>query len=192
MLKKNIPIYLASQSPRRKSLLKQIGLEFKTFSVELNEEILDSEHPIKTVKRLSLEKLKLAETMVSEGIVITADTIVVIDGEIIGKPRTYSEAKVILKRLSGKTHFVYTGYSIKNIVKNKLITDYRKTSVTFRELSNFEINEYVKTGSPMDKAGAYGIQDDYGALFISKINGCYYNVMGLPLSKVFLSLKEVM
>ena len=192
MLKKNIPIYLASQSPRRKSLLKQIGLEFKTFSVKLNEEILDGEHPIKTVKRLSLEKLKLAETIVSEGIVITADTIVVIDGEIIGKPRTYSEAKVILKRLSGKTHFVYTGYSIKNIVKNKLITDYRKTSVTFRELSNFEINEYVKTGSPMDKAGAYGIQDDYGALFISKIIGCYYNVMGLPLSKVFLSLKEVM
>ena len=192
MLKKNIPIYLASQSPRRKSLLKQIGLEFKTFSVKLNEEILDGEHPIKTVKRLSLEKLKLAETIVSEGIVITADTIVVIDGEIIGKPRTYSEAKVILKRLSGKTHFVYTGYSIKNIVKNKLITDYRKTSVTFRELSNFEINEYVKTGSPMDKAGAYGIQDDYGALFISKINGCYYNVIGLPLSKVFLSLKEVM
>jgi septum formation protein len=192
MLKKKIPIYLASQSPRRKSLLKQIGLKFKTFSVELDEEILDGEHPIKTVKRLSLEKLKLAETIVSEGIVITADTIVVIDGEIIGKPRTYSEAKVILKRLSGKTHFVYTGYSIKNIVKNKLITDYRKTSVTFRELSNSEINEYVKTGSPMDKAGAYGIQDDYGALFISKINGCYYNVMGLPLSKVFLSLKEVM
>ena len=192
MLKQNIPIYLASQSPRRKSLLKQIGLEFKTFSVELNEEILAGEHPIKTVKRLSLEKLKLAEAMVSEGIVITADTIVVIDGDIIGKPRTFREAKTILKRLSGNTHFVYTGYSIKNILKNKLITDYGKTSVTFRELSNSEINEYVKTGSPMDKAGAYGIQDDYGALFISKINGCYYNVIGLPLSKVFLSLKEVM
>ena len=177
MLKKNIPIYLASQSPRRKSLLKQIGLEFKTFSVELNEEILDGEHPIKTVKRLSLEKLKLAETIVSEGIVITADTIVVIDGEIIGKPRTYREAKVILKRLSGKTHFVYSGYSVKNIVKNKLITDYRKTSVTFRELSNSEINEYVKTGSPMDKAGAYGIQDDYGSVFVEKISGCYYHVV---------------
>lgn len=192
MLKKNIPIYLASQSPRRKSLLKQIGLEFKTFSVDLDEEILDGEHPIKTVTRLSLEKLKLAETMVSDGIIITADTIVVIDGNIIGKPRTLSEAKNILKNLSGKTHFVYTGYSVKNIPKNKLITDYRKTSVTFRELSNSEINDYVKTGSPMDKAGAYGIQDDYGALFISKISGCYYNVMGLPLSKVFLSLKEVM
>lgn len=192
MLKKNTPIYLASQSPRRKSLLKQIGLEFKTFNVALDEEIFTGEHPIKTVRRLSLEKLKLAEKIISDGIVITADTIVVIDGEIIGKPKTLSEAKKILKRLSGKTHFVYTGYSVKNISKNKLITDYGKTSVTFRELSNSEINDYVKTGSPMDKAGAYGIQDDYGALFISKINGCYYNVMGLPLSKVFLSLKEAM
>lgn len=192
MLKKNIPIYLASQSPRRKSLLKQIGLDFKTFNVDLDEEILDREHPIKTVKRLSLEKLKLAEKMISDGIVITADTIVVIEREIIGKPKTLSEARNILKKLSGKTHFVYTGYSIKNILKDILITDYSKTAVTFRELSNSEINDYVTTGSPMDKAGAYGIQDDYGALFISKISGCYYNVMGLPLSKVFLSLKEVM
>lgn len=192
MLKKNIPIYLASQSPRRKSLLKQIGLDFKTFNVDLDEEILDREHPIKTVKRLSLEKLKLAEKMISDGIVITADTIVVIEKEIIGKPKTLSEARNILKKLSGKTHFVYTGYSIKNILKDILITDYSKTAVTFRELSNSEINDYVTTGSPMDKAGAYGIQDDYGALFISKISGCYYNVMGLPLSKVFLSLKEVM
>ena len=172
--------------------MEQIGLEFQTFSVELDEEILDGEHPINTVKRLSLEKLKEAEKKVSDGIIITADTIVVIDKEIIGKPLTQKEAKTILRRLSGRTHFVYTGYSIKNLLKNKLITDYRRTSVTFRDLSNTEINDYVKTGSPMDKAGAYGIQDDYGALFISKINGCYYNVMGLPLSNVFESLKEIM
>ena len=192
MLITRLPIYLASQSPRRKSLLEQIGLDFQTFSVELDEEILDGEHPINTVKRLSLEKLKEAEKKVSDGIIITADTIVVIDKEIIGKPLTQKEAKTILKRLSGRTHFVYTGYSIKNLVKNKLITDYRRTSVTFRDLSNTEIDDYVKTGSPMDKAGAYGIQDDYGALFISKINGCYYNVMGLPLSNVFESLQEIM
>ena len=192
MLITKLPIYLASQSPRRKSLLEQIGLDFQTFSVELDEEILDGEHPINSVKRLSLEKLKEAEKKVSDGIIITADTIVVIDKEIIGKPLTQKEAKTILKRLSGRTHFVYTGYSIKNSLKNKLITDYRRTSVTFRDLSNTEINDYVKTGSPMDKAGAYGIQDDYGALFISKINGCYYNVMGLPLSNVFESLKEIM
>ncbi|VAX29133.1 Septum formation protein Maf [hydrothermal vent metagenome] len=192
MLKTKIPVYLASRSPRRKYLLKQIGLDFKTFSVELDEEILDGEHPIKTVKRLSLEKLKEAEKQVKEGIIVTADTIVVIDKDIIGKPRSMKEAKSFLKKLSGKTHFVYTGYSIKNILKNKIITDYSRTSVTFRKLSDKEITEYVKTGSPMDKAGAYGIQDDYGAVFISKIVGCYYNVMGLPLSKVFLSLKAVM
>ncbi len=191
MLRTKIPIYLASKSPRRKYLLTQIGLKFKSFSVELNEEILDGEHPIKSVKRLSLEKLKIAEEKVNEGIIITADTIVVINKEIIGKPKSMKEAKLFLKKLSGKTHFVYTGYSIKNTVKNITITDYSKTAVTFRELSDKEINEYVKTKSPLDKAGAYGIQDDYGAVFISKINGCYYNVVGLPLSKVFLSLNKI-
>ncbi|MEN8192215.1 MAG: Maf family protein [Bacteroidota bacterium] len=191
MIDTKYPIYLASKSPRRKILLKQIGLDFKTFSVELNEEILDGEHPIKTVKRLSLEKLKIAEERISNGIVITADTIVVIDKEIIGKPRTKSEAKKILKKLSGKTHFVYTGYSIKNSSNNKLITEYSRTSVTFRKLSISEIDNYIKSGSPMDKAGAYGIQDDYGAVFISKIRGCYYNVVGLPLSKVYMSLLEI-
>ena len=98
MLKTKIPIYLASRSPRRKYLLKQIGLNFKTFSVELEEEILDGEHPIKTVKRLSLEKLNEAKKRVKEGIIITADTIVVIDKDIIGKPRSMKEAKSFLKK----------------------------------------------------------------------------------------------
>lgn len=192
MLKTKTPIYLASKSPRRKNLLKQIGLTFSSFSVELNEEILDGEHPIKTVKRLALEKLILAEEKLTEGIIITADTIVVIDKEIIGKPKTKNAAKLILEKLSGRTHYVYTGYSIKNLLKNKVITDYSRTSVSFRELSNSEIRDYINTGSPMDKAGAYGIQDDYGAVFISKIRGCYYNVMGLPLSKVYLSLLKIL
>ena len=147
MLRTKTPIYLASQSPRRKSLLKQIGLNFKTINVELEEEILDGEHPIKTVKRLSKEKLQLAEGKISAGIIITADTIVVIDGDIIGKPLTINHAKKILKRLSGKTHFVYTGYSIKNINKDIMLTSYSRTAVTFRELSNSEINDYVKTGN---------------------------------------------
>jgi len=189
MLITKLPIYLASQSPRRKSLLEQIGLEFKTFSVELDEEILDGEHPINTVKRLSLEKLKEAEKKVSDGIIITADTIVVIDKEIIGKPLTQKDAKTILKRLSGRTHFVYTGYSIKNLLKNKLITDYRRTSVTFRDLTNTEINDYVKTGSPMDKAGAYGIQEWIGYIAVERIVGSYFNVMGLPVQKVYSELK---
>ncbi len=191
MLNSNIPIFLASKSPRRRILLKQIGLKFKSFSVQLDEEILDGEHPIKTVKRLSLEKMNLAETKLRNGIIITADTIVVIDKEVIGKPRTKKEAKEILTKLSGRTHNVYTGFSIKNLINGKIITDYSRTAVTFRNLTKVEINRYVQSGSPMDKAGAYGIQDDFGAVFISNIKGCYYNVVGLPLSKVYTSMQKM-
>ncbi len=191
MLNSKLPIYLASKSPRRKILLNQIGLSFKSFSVELNEEILDAEHPIKTVKRLSKEKLELAEKRINSGIIITADTIVVLDKKIIGKPTTKKNAVEILNTLSGNTHFVYTGYSIKNLESGTQITDYQKTAVTFRNLTKKEITDYVGTGSPMDKAGAYGIQDEFGAVFIRKINGCYNNVVGLPLSKVYYSLKEI-
>ncbi len=191
MLKTKLPIYLASQSPRRKQLLKQIGIKFKSFSVDLDEIISDDETPIAAVKRLSFEKLELAEKTKSDGILITADTIVVLNKNIIGKPKNNKDAVSILSELSNNTHFVYTGYAIKNSVTKKIIIDYEKTSVTFRELSKKEIKDYVAEGSPMDKAGAYGIQDDYGAVFVSKINGCYYNVVGLPLSKVFESLNKV-
>ncbi len=191
MLKTKLPIYLASQSPRRKHLLKQIGIQFKSFSVDLDEQILDNESPIKAVKRLSLEKLEIAEKKRNDGILITADTIVVLNSKIIGKPKNKKDAKSILSQLSNNTHFVYTGYAIKNSVTNKIIVDYEKTSVTFRELSTKEISDYVTDGSPLDKAGAYGIQDDYGAVFVSKINGCYYNVVGLPLSKIYESLNKV-
>ncbi|MCF6271343.1 MAG: Maf family protein [Melioribacteraceae bacterium] len=191
MLKTKLPIYLASQSPRRKHLLKQIGIKFTSFNVDLDEQIRENESPINVVKRLSKEKLELAEQKKNDGILITADTIVVLNSKIIGKPKSKKDAKFILSKLSNNTHFVYTGFAIKNSITNKTIIDYEKTSVTFRELSNKEINEYVADGSPLDKAGAYGIQDDYGAVFVSKINGCYYNVVGLPLSKVYESLNKV-
>ena len=191
MLKTKLPIYLASQSPRRKYLLNQIGIQFKSFSVDLDEKISDSETPIAAVKRLSSEKLELAEKIKCDGILITADTIVVLNSKIIGKPKNRKDAKSTLAQLSNNTHFVYTGYAIKNSITNNIIVDYEKTAVTFRELSSKEISDYVADGSPLDKAGAYGIQDDYGAVFVSKINGCYYNVMGLPLSKIFESLHEV-
>ena len=190
MIKTDLPIYLASKSPRRKKLLSQINLKFKTFSVEADESILNGEHPVKAVKRLSKEKLAHALIKVNKGIIITADTIVVINHKIIGKPADAKEAAKILKTLSGNTHVVYTGYSIHNTETGKTITDYEKTFVTFRKLSSNEIKDYIASGSPMDKAGAYGIQDDYGAVFIQKINGCYYNVVGLPLSKLYASLKK--
>jgi len=191
MLKSKLPLYLASGSPRRKRLLKQLDLNLKTFSVDLDEEIFDGEHPVQTVKRLAEHKMDLALSKVKEGIIITADTIVVLNKEVIGKPKNKKDAFRILKKLSGNTHKVYTGFAIVNTVSGNRIVDYEMTKVTFRELIDKEIKDYINTGSPMDKAGAYGYQDDFGSVFVKSINGCYYNVIGLPLAKVYNSLKEI-
>ena len=191
MIQSSLPIYLASKSPRRRILLKQIGVPFTAFSVDLHEEILDGEHPIQTVKRLAAHKLDEAKKKVKQGILITADTIVVLNHEIIGKPKNKKDAAEILTKLSGKTHHVYTGFAIHNSVLDKTIIDYQKTAVTFRVLSKKEIEDYIATGSPLDKAGAYGIQDDFGAVFVTKIVGDYYNVVGLPLSKLYSNLLKL-
>lgn len=191
MLNFRYPLYLASQSPRRRKLLKQLGLQFKAFSVDLNEEIFDGEHPAQTVKRLALHKADAARKKIKKGIIITADTIVVLDKHVLGKPKNKKDAARILNLLSGRTHKVYTGFAVINLVTGKSVVDYEVTSVTFRKLAQKEIMDYIDSGSPMDKAGAYGIQDDFGAVFIRKIKGCYYNVVGLPLSKVYDALKEV-
>lgn len=191
MIKTNLPIYLASKSPRRRKLLKQINLNFKSFTVDMEEKIKPGEKPSVSVKRLSKEKLEIARQKVIHGIIITADTIVVLKGKVIGKPKDKNEAKRFLKNLSGKVHTVYTGFSIYNSENKMLLTDFEKTSVEFRKLTSKEIDDYIKSGSPMDKAGAYGIQDDFGAVFIKKINGCYYNVVGLPLTKVYQTLIEI-
>ena len=191
MIKTNLPIYLASKSPRRRKLLKQINLNFKSFTVDMEEKIKPGEKPSVSVKRLSKEKLEIARKKVNHGIIITADTIVVLNKKVIGKPKDKKEAKKFLKNLSGKVHAVYTGFSIYNSENKMLITDYEKTFVEFRKLTAKEIDDYIKSGSPMDKAGAYGIQDDFGAVFIKKINGCYYNVVGLPLTKVYQTLMQI-
>jgi nucleoside triphosphate pyrophosphatase len=192
MISSNIPIYLASKSPRRKELLKMIGIDFRTIDIELDEKIIDSHSPIKNVKRLANEKCHLALRKIKEGIVISADTIVVVDGNIIGKPKNKSDAKKILTRLSNRSHFVYTGFSLANKANDRLIIDYCKTKVFFKKLTPKEIKEYVNTGSPMDKAGAYGIQDDFGAVFVQKIIGSYYNVLGFPVSKIYDGLKSIL
>lgn len=192
MIKTNLPVILASGSPRRKKLLQQINLNFKVLRVDADESIKRGEKPVHIVKRLSISKLEKAKETGAKGIIITADTIVVLKGKVIGKPRDIKDAEKILKALSGKTHIVYTGLSVYNSFNGKIITDYEKTLVTFRKLGGNEIKEYIKGGSPMDKAGAYGIQDDYGAVFIKKINGCYYNVVGLPLTKLYQSLLRIL
>ena len=192
MINSAIPLYLASKSPRRRKLLKQLGLKFTSFSVEMDEIVHPDEKPSSTVLRLSKEKLKLAKEKNKNGIIITADTIVVLDKIVLGKPANKKDAFRILKMLSNKTHIVYTGYSIFNSINNKTISEYEKTEVTFRKLTDKEIFEYIEGGSPMDKAGAYGIQDDFGAVFIKKINGCYYNVVGLPLAKLYHALLKIL
>ena len=157
----------------------------------MEENIIPGEKPSICVKRLSKEKMEIARQKINHGIIITADTIVVLNKKVIGKPKDRNEARRYLKRLSGKVHTVYTGFSIYNSVNKMLLTDYEKTSVEFRKLATKEIDDYIRSGSPMDKAGAYGIQDDFGAVFIKKINGCYYNVVGLPLTRVYQTLMKI-
>lgn len=191
MIKTNLPIYLASKSPRRRKLLKQLGIKFRAFTVNSSEDFLDGEHPVVCVKRIAIEKMDKAKRRVSNSIIITADTIVVLKRKVIGKPTSKVNAINILKLLSGKVHTVYTGFYVFNQKTGRLVIDYEKTEVEFRKLTKDEITDYVDSGSPMDKAGAYGIQDDFGAVFVKKINGCYYNVVGLPLTKLYNALRKV-
>lgn len=191
MIKTDLPLYLASQSPRRKKLFNQLNLSFKVIKINFDETISNGNHPIKVVKHLALGKLEEAKKNVKKGIIVTADTIVVLNKKIINKPEDEKDAERLLKLLSGKTHIVYTGFTIYHSKKNITICDYEKTFVTFRKITIDEIRDYIKTGSPMDKAGAYGIQDDFGAVFVKKINGCYYNVVGFPLTKFYQHFKNL-
>jgi septum formation protein len=191
MIKTNLKIYLASKSPRRRKLLKQLGIKFRAFSVNSVEDFLDGEHPVECVKRIALEKMDIAKQRVENSIIITADTIVVLKKKVIGKPTSKIDAIKILSILSGKVHTVYTGFCVLNQKTNKIFIDYERTEVEFRQLKKDEIVDYVEGGSPMDKAGAYGIQDDFGAVFVKRINGCYYNVVGLPLTKLYSVLRKV-
>jgi len=191
MISLKVPLYLASKSPRRISMMKMLGFDFSTISIDLDEIVSEEESPIKNVKRIANEKSDFALSKIIKGIVIAADTIVVVDGIILGKPKNKTDAKRILSLLSGRSHLVYTGFSVANKSSEKRITDYSKTRVKFKKLTSSEIKDYIKTGSPMDKAGAYGIQDDFGAVFVEKISGCYYNVLGFPVSKIYQALNKI-
>lgn len=187
MIKTKRPIILASRSPRRIHLLRQIGITFSVQESGIEEEIQDGHSPETIVRDLSLAKALSVAANLDAGIVIGADTIVVIGGKILGKPSSQEEAAGMLAELSGKTHDVFTGFALVDVESGKTLVDFEKTEVTFRRISPDEIKEYVASGSPMDKAGAYGIQDDYGAVFVERINGCFYTVVGFPLSKFYTS-----
>ena len=140
---------------------------------------------------VALSKLK-AEAVVhdiEEGLIIAADTIVYVNSEILGKPKDSYEAREMLQKLSGKTHEVFTGFSLLQ-VRGKQLSDVERTTVTFRTLESWEIDDYVDSGGPLDKAGGYGIQDRSG-LFVDRIEGCFYNVVGFPLTKFYEGLKQL-
>jgi septum formation protein len=186
------PLILASASPRRKKLLKQIGLRFSIRPSRIKERFRSTESPAQNAKRIALEKALDIHRVVKRGIVIAADTIVVYDGKLIGKPHNAGDARRMLRLLSGREHSVYTGFALVDAVSGKHITSVERTRVRFRSLGIEEINRYVASGSPMDKAGAYGIQDDFGAVFVEKVNGCFYNVVGFPLPKFYQELLAFM
>lgn len=186
-------IILASQSPRRHNLLSKIGFDFEIMPSGINEDIKEV-NPIEFVKKLAYLKAENVSSKNANSIVIGADTIVVKDNSILGKPKTNDEAFQILNWLNNKTHSVYTGVSlIKTNDKHQITSKSTfsvETKVTFGMLTETEIKAYIKTGSPMDKAGAYGIQDNWGARFVKKIEGDYNNVMGLPVYQLYKELKE--
>jgi septum formation protein len=182
------PLILASQSPRRIQLLRQIGWNPIVMPCDVPEVFDPAKSPMENAKDLALKKA-LCVAREGKGIIIGADTIVVLDGDMLSKPEDKEDAVRMLMRLSGRTHTVYTGVALAE-PSGKVLVDVEATAVTFRRIPEEEIREYVNGGSPLDKAGAYGIQDDYGAVFVTRIEGCYYNVVGLPLAKLYQMMDE--
>ena len=183
-------IILASQSPRRRELLGQMGLKgFKILSPEVDEHVEGNPDPASLVEQLSLRKASAVAQRADEGdLIIAADTVVVLDGAVLGKPADEREAFAMLSALSGNRHYVYTGVTV--LRGGQTLTAHECTTVTFREVEPHEISSYIATGEPMDKAGAYGIQG-LGALLIRRIEGDYYNVMGLPVYRLGRMLAEL-
>lgn len=182
-------IILASASPRRKELLEKTGLIFKIEPSNYNENIPFNLEPHEFARKLSLEKARAVAVNHNNSIVIAADTFAVFNGRILGKPRNKKDAREILQTISGNYHSVITGFSIIDTGTNKALSKSVETKVYIRNLTLAEIKAYVKSGEPLDKAGAYAIQG-LGSIFVERIDGDYDNVVGLPLSALTEVLKE--
>ncbi|RFU62559.1 nucleoside triphosphate pyrophosphatase [Bacillus sp. V59.32b] len=182
-------LILASSSPRRKELLQFLQIPFQTIHVNVDESIEPALTAEEAVKDLALRKATNIATEHKESCVIGSDTVVAVDGGILGKPVDRADAKKTLEMLSGKTHSVYTGVAIISDKDRTVFAE--KTDVTFWELSDEDIEAYLETGEPFDKAGSYGIQG-YGSLLVKGITGDYYTVMGLPVARLSRELKRHM
>ena len=182
-------IILASGSPRRREILENTNLEFSVLTSDIDERIFKNEEPIQLVLRLAFEKCMSVAQNNKNDLVIGADTIVVLDDEILGKPKNEEEAFNMLSKLSNREHQVITGISIVNLEKEKKIVDYAISNVKFKKLTEQDIKDYIDTKECLDKAGSYGIQG-YGALLVEEIRGDYFNIVGLPISKLSDILKS--
>lgn len=177
-------IILASQSPRRYVLLKKLIPDFEVLADESEEEKIPHESPEDMVQRLAKNKaMHIAERIKEDALILAADTVVAVGNRVLGKPKDQEDAFAMLSALSGKTHQVYTGIAVVDKQTGKRTAEYEVTTVRFRTLEAEEIQAYIQTGEPMDKAGAYGIQEK-GALLIEGIEGDYFNVVGLPLCRL--------
>lgn len=175
-------LILASNSPRRRELLRQMGIEhYQTVSSGVDECVEGAPHPSQLVEVLSARKAAAVSEQAPDALVIAADTVVVLDGEVLGKPKDEADAFRMLSALSGRRHEVYTGVTVRR--GGAVLTGHEVTDVDFRTLTPAEIRAYVATAEPMDKAGAYGIQG-YGSLLVAGIRGDYFNVMGLPVNRL--------
>jgi septum formation protein len=189
-------LILASASPRRRELLTQTGLKFTVAAANLNEDLLPNEAAAAYVQRLAEEKAQAIWSMHSSSntsddplMVLGADTCVVCDGHILGKPVNSADARRMLELLSGRTHAVLTGLAV--VAGKKIVRDVEVTQVTFNRLSDAEIAGYIASGEPWDKAGAYAIQG-FAARWIPRIEGCYFNVVGLPIARTIALLAETL
>lgn len=181
-------VVLASQSPRRRELLGQMGLDFRIIIPDIDEHMDRFLPPDKLVEAISAEKAAaVAAGEGPESVIIAADTVVALDGEVLGKPHSEAQAAEMLGKLSGREHQVYTGFTVRQ--GERIVTDHQRSEVWFRSLSKQEIAAYIATGEPMDKAGAYGIQG-LGSLLVEGIHGDYFNVMGLPVCMLGQTLKK--
>jgi septum formation protein len=189
MLNKISPIILASKSPRRQELLQLMGLDFKVVLREVDETYPEGLSPTEIAVHIAEKKAKAFDEVIHDEIVITADTIVCLEGKILGKPENEEHAFEILSDLSGKRHEVITAVCL--LRNHQLTSFYEISEVFFKTLSDEQIRHYISTYAPMDKAGAYGIQEWIGLVAVEKINGSYSNIVGLPTQRLYEELQKL-
>jgi septum formation protein len=184
------PFVLASSSPRRKRILEGLDLEFAVEHPTVPEDAVDGETPEEHVTRLALAKASEVASRRNRGIVLGADTVVLLDGRILGKPTDADDARRMLQSTRGRWHEVFTGVGLVRCSDGAAVSGHERTRVLMRDLTDEEVDEYVAGGEPLDKAGSYGIQE-CGAAVVDRVDGCFYNVVGLPVARLCRMLEEL-